>query len=1192
MKTFDLFQLPLKGAHLIEASAGTGKTYTLAALFLRLVVEQGIGVERILVVTYTKAATEELKTRIRQRLLTAKKGWRFDTVDDDPVLDELRRRAPSADQALGRIQEALIDFDRAAIFTIHGFCQRLLQYFAFETGHLFQSELVQDDSPFIQETAEDFWRRYIARAPRELAFEALKNLRSPQQLAKILRLCRFPHIAVWPDGKKPPLSAVIPWRQIAKGVKLQWPQVQDTVEALLHYDGLNGRTYGVCKIKEGPSAPTPRQVKVAALCAAMDQWPGDYPLFKSFEQFSSHRLKLATNKGKVTPQHPFFDLCAQALALQDQLKGQLDAYLSYLKVRLYHLARPKMAQKKARRNLLFFDDLLLHVHRAVTGPRGNLLAEAIRSQYPIALVDEFQDTDQLQSEIFFRLFANDQSLLAMIGDPKQAIYSFRGADLFSYLQAATSAQSSTTLTKNWRATPQLIQALNAIFEGHAHPFGFKQIGFDRAVAAKSDKAASSPALRLWYLPVDDAAAPQREIPAQVAVMRIAKAVAQEIVGLLGNLELPFAPEDIAILVRTHRQAHLVKQALAQKQVPAVLHSAGRIFDTDEAQDLERVLAAVASPTNPALVRAALTSPMFGWRAALFLSSLDKESRRWQTQWESFGQYHRIWVQSGFYAMFRHMMIQEGIKKRVLDYPDGERCMTNLLHLAELLHQTEMAHGLGPEGLVKWLAFQRRSDEIGNDDQQLRLESDARAVRIITMHKSKGLQFEVVFCPFTWAGINANDQALLFHHPEKRYQLTLALGPNIPGNFQAQAQKELLAENLRMLYVALTRARQRCYWVWGRIKGADSSAPAYLLYGQELDVDAQEWIAPLKETMANLDPAQWLQGLTGLAQRARGSIGVTALATHDLGEHEPSAVPLEALFRRSSTRGFERNWRIASFSAMTAGRPSPNDERADRDSNGSITDGIPASSEGEALFDFHKGARAGLFFHDLLEHWDHTTADDRQCRALVADKLRRHGYETKWVDAVGDMLTTLAQTPLIAHADRFALNQVAPDARLNEMSFYFPLKSVGPAQIQAVFEQYADQSAVGEMAQRMGRIHFAPMHGFMKGYIDMIFSHGGRYYLVDWKSNFLGPAYGDYAHASLEKAMAESYYFLQYHIYAVALDQLLRRRLVNYDYQRHFGGVFYIFLRGLAPNPDGSKGIYYDRPDPEMVTALNRLLIAN
>ncbi|MFZ1984437.1 MAG: UvrD-helicase domain-containing protein, partial [Desulfatitalea sp.] len=479
MKEFALADAPLEGVHLIEAGAGTGKTYTIAGIFLRLIVEKGVPIDQILVVTYTEAATEELKTRIRQRLLTARIELAKDGIEDRLVADMVTR-VVEPHVALQRIRDALIDFDRAAIFTIHGFCQRVLSYFAFETGHLFEAELTQDAQPMIQEVADDYWRRYISRAPVELVQTALDRLKGPEELAALFYRRRLPQVRVIPPAVKPPLSAIGTWRRAARQVRAEWPAVRDAVVRLLAEEGLNATKYGKCVPDPAhPADPSPRQRFVSALVAAMDRWQGTYPLFKHFERFGRSYLVKATKKGYSPPSHPFFELCDHALACQNDMAAQLEAYVRYLKVRLLAQFHLRLAEKKARDNTLFFDDLLLQVHAALQSERRHGLVQAIQQQFQAALVDEFQDTDALQYDIFATLFATGGALFFMIGDPKQAIYSFRGADLFSYLHAKDKAPHRYTLTRNWRATPALIRALNALFAHRARPFGYQQIPYER-----------------------------------------------------------------------------------------------------------------------------------------------------------------------------------------------------------------------------------------------------------------------------------------------------------------------------------------------------------------------------------------------------------------------------------------------------------------------------------------------------------------------------------------------------------------------------------------------------------------------------------------------------------------------------------------------------------------------------------------
>ena len=593
--------------------------------------------------------------------------------------------------------------------------------------------------------ADDFWRRHISRAPYELARYALDALKGPDQLAKVLITCRYPNVRVRPNPDKVPLHAIRPWRESADMLRSLWPESKAALFNLLESPGLYDRSYGKCEPHPHRSGQTYRQVFLQDLFACMERWNGHYPLFEKFDRFSTSYLKSHTKKGQSPPDHAFFALCDLAMAHHQKMEYQLAAYVRYLKVRLLKVAGERLERKKISQNIMFFDDLLLLVHRALHGKRGDFLLNKVRSQYRAALVDEFQDTDPLQYEIFHRLFAHKKNLLALIGDPKQAIYSFRGADLFSYLKAAGQAARKSTLTRNWRSSPALIDAVNAFFDRHARPFGFADIDFHAAVAAgDSDPDAAVSPFTLWYLTRTDDDAQTRPISQEEAVPRIAAAVAQEICTLLSDgAGSAYAPEQIAVLTRTHNQSQVVKNALAAKQVPAVLHGAGSVFHTREASGMTNLLAAIASPGNLVLANTLLAGDFYGLPAEDFLQGEQGRSPQWQACWAALGQDHQTWAQKGFYAMFRNWMAREKVKVRLLLQPDGERRLTNLIHLGELLHQAEVQNRLGMDGLIQWLAGRRLSEDTGGEEQQLRLESDS--VRSVSLPCTRARGFSSMWC---------------------------------------------------------------------------------------------------------------------------------------------------------------------------------------------------------------------------------------------------------------------------------------------------------------------------------------------------------------------------------------------------------------------------------------------------------------
>jgi len=669
-------------------------------------------------------------------------------------------------------------------------------------------------------------------------------------------------------------------------------------------------------------------------------------------------------------------------------------------------------------------------------------------------------------------------------------------------------------------------------------------------------------------------------------------VADEIVRLLS---VPaggaLAPESIAVLTRTHQQAKMVKEALAHRRVPAVLHSAGRVFDTHEAQELMRVMGALAAPADPRKVRTALSTEMLGTDADALCASMENPSGDWQVRWAAFDHYHQIWVRHGFYRMFSHFMDREQIKARLLILPEGERRITNLLHLTELLHQAAVAHQLGPDGLIKWMAAQCRNGTNDADADKLRLESDAHAVRIVTIHKSKGLEFDVVFCPFTWAGVKEDKEAAVFHDPQAADRYTLAIGPGIAPAHQRQAAKEALAENLRLLYVALTRARQRCYMVWGCIKGSELSAPAYLLHSP--DSAEGDWMDALQAKMKGLTDALMIAELKELEQRAANTLLVEALPEPVPEIYAGSCVQPPDLASRTLTRSIDTSWRVASFSAMISGQTPDDADRPGRDEDAATAAEAPPETGSmggqEHLFAFPRGARPGLFFHDLLEHWDLGGTDTRQRASLVTEKLHAHGFDPQWTNAVDHMLACLSQAPLPDRAGgaTICLAQVPAHQRAYEMEFHFPLNPLSTVQLQRVFAQSADPQVAAMTGLALDRLTFAPMQGFLKGFMDMVFTHAGRFYLVDWKSNHLGNTWNDYTRERIDTVMAGESYFLQYYLYVVALDQWLRHRVPDYDYETHFGGVYYLFLRGIQGPGAPATGIYYTVPDKVLLNALKK-----
>jgi exodeoxyribonuclease V beta subunit len=1199
LKPFDPLNFRLEGTSLIEASAGTGKTYTIENLFVRLVLEKQLPVDHILVVTFTKAATEELKDRIRDKLARTRNAF-IRGASEDLFVDTIVKRYPQAGLADRLLQQAIIDFDKSAIFTIHGFCQRVLYENAFETGSRFDTELIPDQANLLQEVTDDFWRKHFYHALPELISYASTFIKGPHYFYQLLSTVKAPDIKIVPDIAQPEIKSIQPYRSAFAELRAAWADSRPDVIQQLSDPSLNARTFGSLKTHKDYPEMTEREFKIFHLSDAMDRFVDGnhtvFPVFNGFEKFTTSVITRATRKNQVPPNHRFFGLCDDLFAKASVLKTELDQYILFLKVRLLASAQSELEKRKKDKNIQYFDDLLQMVRRALRAKGGRSLVDVIRRKYKAALVDEFQDTDNLQYEIFAKLFSGGDHLLIMIGDPKQAIYSFRGADIFSYMEAARNADAKFTLTENWRSAPGLVKAVNTLFYNVSPPFIFKEIVFEESQPAAMNARVGSelkPGLILWYLDSRQFSDKDKPINKSDAVRFIADAVAGEISALIDSTSEACSAGDIAVLVRTNRQARLIKQVLSARRIASVLYSAENVFDSPEAMEMEKILSSIADPANSARLKTALVMNLLGTKAEDLITA-NQESTWWETRLARNREYSRLWNDHGFIRMFRTFLAKEQVKQRLLSFTDGERRLTNVLHLAEILHRKSVEQNLGMTGLLKWLAEQRDPNSLVPEEHPLRLESDEQAVKIVTIHKSKGLEYPIVFCPFGWESSLINKKDFTFHDLDDKRRLTIDLGAEINARHIAWAQKEVLSENLRLLYVALTRAKKRCYLAWGRIHTAETSALAYILHcGNDTAASSpdEDQVLSLHSRISHKTDEELLADLKGLADRSDHSIQIIPLAAFSGGvDDSVRAKSSEPLCSRKFVGKIDRSWKIASYSSLVSHRAADPD-LPDRDAaQASIGHSEVSVAEGSDIFSFPKGAGAGIFFHDIFEHLNFTEFHSLSRHELVSKKLAQHGFNQIWQKAVLDMIANVMSIPLQPHPDGFTLSAVSNQNRINEMEFYFPVNSIRPSMLSQIFKEHGNMELRPGFSDRLEKLTFAPSAGFMKGYIDMIFQHRGRFYLLDWKSNYLGPTIDSYDQTAIHKTMQEDYYILQSHIYTLALHLYLRLRKPDYRYEIDFGGVFYIFLRGVAATHGPQYGIFSDRPIPQLIDALGNALI--
>lgn len=1203
MKEFDLVNAPLSGTNLIEAGAGTGKTYAIESLFLRLIIEKKFTVDQILVVTFTKAATEELKGRIRNKLITARDTF-INGTKSDSLIDSLYEKYDDHAPVSGLLEKAIAGFNEAAIFTIHGFCARILSEFSFETGNLFDTELVTDQTDLTREVAEDFWRISLYEAEPEFINYSVKKLKGPEFFSKLLsrQVSSCKHIL--PLIEKSGFENLLcDYRSLIRELRNLWSVSKDEISELMRDPALKGNIYG--KTEAGDNEISARELKVTEFFSGMERFLNEravgFPLFDKFGYFTAEKIKKSVKAKHKTPSHPFFDICDKLAEKSDELAGEFEKYIICLKKEFIRFAGRELDKRKKNRNIQYYEDLLIKVRDAMaTGSGGNDLAFRIRQKYRAALIDEFQDTDPIQYEIFSNLFDSNESVLFIIGDPKQAIYSFRGADIFSYMKAAAKAGSRNTLTENWRSEPGLVDAVNAIFSVVKKPFVFDEIAFVNGVSGHKEKQVDRSLpyapFTLWHMFSDMYAGKKSPIPKKEVEDIISESVASEILRLIksegGETGEGVREGDIAILVRTNNQAQMVKESLLRRKIPSVIYSHDNVFHSHEAAQLEKVLAAVSDPSDVKSVKPALVTDIMGVTGEE-LDSACQDPLLWDMRQAVFIDCSHIWNRYGFIKMFRHLMKTEKIRERLVRFNDGERRVTNLLHLSEILHRVSTEKNLGGTGLLRWFSEQRMNPEERPEEHLLRLESDDEAVKIVTIHKSKGLEFPVVFCPFNWGGSEIRGDEILFHEEGEERNQVLDLGGDERSILPAG--KELLSENIRLLYVSLTRAKKRCYLVWGRINSAETSAMSYLFhYARNRECsDDEDIVTSLKNYMAGKDDKDLIEDLNDIVKSGNGSLSLSVLPQPLSGRYYVPEKGAERLFCRNFAGNIDDTFRISSYSSITAKSPELS-EIKDVDAGGAdIFRDAKESQEYTVkpdIFSFPKGARPGTFFHDLFENMDYSEKETTSREKIVTGKLAEYGFGGIWKAPVCGMINKVLQALLEAKDITLKLSDIDAKNRINEMEFYFPLKMITPHTIKKIFREHKGLEISGDYQSRTDNLIFAPAKGFMKGYMDMVFHHEGRFFIVDWKSNYLGNRIEDYGKVSLSGAMENGLYILQYHLYALALHQYLQLKNRGYDYKDSFGGVFYIFIRGVDDSKSPGSGIYYDLPEVDLINRLGKAMI--
>jgi exodeoxyribonuclease V beta subunit len=1103
---------------LLEASAGTGKTFTIAALTTRYVAEQGLPIDRLLVITFTRMATGELRERVRERLVSAFDGLvdvlgGVERERDDEIVRILSDAGrPEREARRDRLARAIADFDAATIETTHGFCLQVLYGLGTAGDVDREVTLVEDVRDLLEEVVDDLYLRKFAHRPNELGFSRVEALR------------------------------------IAR-------TVMDHPDAIV----------------------------VPALSDADDP------------QSTRRRFARAVHE--------------------------------------------EMDRRKRALKILTYDDVLIRLRDTLRDPaRGPLARARLRERYDVVLVDEFQDTDPVQWEIMHGAFGGEGTTLVLIGDPKQAIYAFRGADVQTYLKAKESVKSEWTLDMNWRSDAGLLGAYDALFAGAQ--LGQAGISYRNVHAARANvepRLVGAPVaapLRVRIVHGKDhlvARTNQGQLKAGDAREFIARDLAALTVEYLSakpgvevirrrrdgtQVERPaLHPGDVAVLVRSNKHAVTVRDALQAAGVPAVIGGSGSVFVSDAAREWLRLIEALERPASRARASLVALTQFIGWSAEEMAQA---EEGRWEDLHWSLHDWARCLRDQGVASVYETISSQRALPARVLSRPDGERFMTDLRHVNQLLHEAGVTEGTGPTALANWLSRRivEADRETENEERTRRLESDATAVQVITIHRSKGLEFPIVLCPYAWDGYIHTVDVPVFHDPLNAEERTIDVGcpgPDLTAHRKLEEVEEQ-GEALRLLYVALTRAQHQTVIWWAGSRDTKNSPLSRLVFGRGPDGEVlphgkkTQPDTAVEEAFAALGP----------------EVSVEHVTPPSADRWEPDggrAVELEAaLFDRVLDLG----WRRVSYTGITRALHGPPaiggepEEPLTSDEEMPVPSWNPVGSGPEeaalrsvavGLADMPGGALTGTIVHRALERIDFVAPDlaAAVARALEDEVAWRNG-DLGDRDAVVAGLCAAIESSLGPDVDEVRLRDIARGDRLDELGFEIPL--VG-GEVPTAALHVSDLADLLEahltpgdpVRDYAGQLRDPALDGVLRGYLngslDLVFRlPGDRFVLADYKTNRLAApdetlSAWHYRPEAVRAEMAEVHYPLQALIYSVALHRYLRWRLPGYDAARNLGGVLYLFLRGMSalePTRIGGHpcGVWSWRPPPGLVESLSDL----
>jgi exodeoxyribonuclease V beta subunit len=1123
LKAFEVATVPLDGSNLIEASAGTGKTYSIAILLLRLLLEQRLAIREVLMVTFTKSAVAELEERARLFVRKAFQQAKGEGTDDTLIAALVDRAIAQegAETIQQRLREAVLLLDETAVMTIHSFCQQTLGEFAFETGQLFGAETLKDPKRLVSEEVNSFWRRHITTIRVELLGILIAEGLRRDHIRQVVEsyLSGRPYVSYQP-GERYTFSAA-EQQHAWDGLAEQVEAIKAAQERLTGYMAANG-----------PALLSNTQSNANAV--------------KSFlhllDQPAAFIEQLIAKKSVVYVPKLYGAMLPDA-ELLEQVRTELKAKVRLLISHLYHMAITETSRAinafKERNSLLSFDDMIEHLHRATLKDQNGRLRGLMQQKYRAVFIDEFQDTDRLQYELFNYFFGSDTHLF-YIGDPKQSIYAFRKADIYTYFQASQRVANAYSMNTNYRSAPDLIAAMNTFFVPEA---AFDTFYFQGAPEAIGYIPVQAPGgledMGLYKnnsrcVPITFFEAGKKEELAEQTAAMILDLLSDPAYKLRKKgSDTAIEPEMIGVLVRMSPESRAVKAALDRLGIPAVTVNEDKVLNSEEAKQVLHLLNAFIKAERGTINRA-LLAPFTGINREQLLQ-LDMDDL--QTRFNSYG---LGWERDGIYVTLTRFWQDHGVRQRLMNDREhsGERILTNLTQLTELLHNVQTRKQLVNTELINWFRRAVEGMPVEGDEYEQRVESDEQAVRIITIHKSKGLEYPIVFAPYL--DLKGSDREFCTFRDADREEYLFTHQKELNDEQHRIFDLQQEQENRRLLYVAVTRAAYQLY----------IGKNTYTKLGE---TTLRAFYRPLKGIQ------QTLRGISFPADE-----GIPVHPAYKQDQTWRPVVPEQA----NNFRLAGLSWRKLSYTFLAAHQPYlPHLQETDAE-----------DAYGQFIFrQLSRGAATGNFLHDVFERIDFQKEDT--WLPLLEKMAPRYlpGYTVDQLPKLNTLISHTLHADIRVAGQVIRLSGIARSQRISELEFDFPVGQFYSQALQAL--SGSGHTILTENNRQVS--------GFMNGKIDLFFEWEGRYYILDWKSNFLGDHLDYYQPAVLTAAMNENNYHLQYLIYCLALRKYLELRLPDFNYDHHFGGVIYLFLRGVRTGSD--TGIFTYRPEFKQIEQLSAIL---